>query len=228
MHTFVALTARLCLRGLIRPALIALVAAAMTACGGSDGGSTPARESATPGNGSPTIAGTPATFVTVGATYDFQPTGSDPDGNTLTYTIQNKPAWATFTASSGRLTGTPAAGNVGSYAGIVIGVSDGTATTALPPFTITVAQVSNGSATVNWTIPTQNTDGSALTNISGYQILYGTNPGALSQTVQITNPTLTTFVVENLSPGTWYFALKTVATGGQLSLQTNAASRVVP
>ena len=180
------------------------------------------------GNRPPVISGAPATTVAVGAAYSFQPTGSDPDGNALTYSIANKPGWATFTASTGRLAGTPAAGDVGSYANITISVSDGTATVALAPFSVAVVAGGTGNAQLNWTVPTLNTDGSALTTLSGYQILYGQSPGSLSQVAQVNNPSITTFVVENLTAGTWYFALKAISTGGQLSDQTNVASRVVP
>ena len=179
-------------------------------------------------NRPPTISGAPTTSVTVGAAYSFQPTAVDPDGNSLTFAIQNKPAWATFTAATGRLAGTPAAADIGTSAGIIISVSDGIATTALPAFSLTVAQTATGSATINWTLPTQNTDGSPLTNLIGFQVLYGTSPGALSQTAQISNPSVTTYLVENLTPGTWYFAIKALASGGQSSVQTNLVNRVVP
>src|SRR5262245_39192746 len=36
------------------------------------------------------------------------------------------------------------------------------------------------STTVTWTAPTLNTDGSALTDIAGYRVLYGTSPANLS------------------------------------------------
>ncbi len=40
----------------------------------------------------------------------FAPVGSDPDGNTLVYSIQNRPSWASFSTTTGRLTGTPTHG----------------------------------------------------------------------------------------------------------------------
>lgn len=45
-------------------------------------------------NRAPTISGKPATSATVGKSYTFQPTARDPDGDKLTYSISNKPAWA--------------------------------------------------------------------------------------------------------------------------------------
>ena len=66
------------------------------------------------------------------------------------------------------------------------------------------AAPTNGSATLSWTPPTQNTDGSALTNLAGYRILYGTSASALTQTIEIANPGLATYVVTGLSSGNWY------------------------
>src|SRR5690606_14565215 len=66
-------------------------------------------------NRPPTISGTPPTTATVGTQYSWRPTASDPDGNTLTYQIQNRPSWATFSMTTGRLQGTPSASHVGTY-----------------------------------------------------------------------------------------------------------------
>jgi len=163
-------------------------------------------------NGAPTIGGTPSTSGRVGTPYTFQPTASDPNGDTLTYSISGKPAWASFSTTTGALTGTP--GAQGTYSNIVIAVSDGKSTTQLTPFSILVTQPTMGSATLSWTPPTQNTDGSSLTNLGGYRIYYGTSPSALTQTLQVTNPGLTSYTVGNLSPGTYYFALAAYTTDG--------------
>ena len=78
----------------------------------------------------PSISGTPATSVTAAHYYAFQPAATDP-GKRLTFSIANKPSWAQFDPSSGRLYGTPLPqSNVGTFANIVIAVSDGTARTA--------------------------------------------------------------------------------------------------
>ena len=65
------------------------------------------------GNRPPTISGAPATTATQGAAYTFTPTASDPDGNALTFTIANRPTWATFNVTTGALQGTPGATHVG-------------------------------------------------------------------------------------------------------------------
>src|SRR6185503_16179947 len=106
-----------------------------------------------PSNRAPTISGTPPSTATVGAAYAFAPTASDPDGGTLTFAIQNRPSWATFNATTGRLTGTPAAANVGAFPNIAISVSDGAASASLPAFTITVNAAPNQPPTISGTPP---------------------------------------------------------------------------
>ncbi len=179
-------------------------------------------------NRAPTISGSPATSVTVGAAYNFQPSGADADGDTFTYTIQNKPAWATFNGSTGRLTGTPAAGSAGVYGNIVIAVTDTKDTVSLPAFSITVTQPTNGSASLTWTPPTENTDGSTITNLAGFSIQYGTSSGALTQTLQVANPGVASYVVTGLSSGTWYFAVRAYSSSGAESANSNVTSKTIP
>jgi hypothetical protein len=75
------------------------------------------------GNRAPTISGTPPTSVTVGKTYSFQPVAADADKNTLGFSIQNKPVWATFSSATGRLSGTPTAAQIGTYANVNVSPS---------------------------------------------------------------------------------------------------------
>ena len=181
-----------------------------------------------PANPPPTISGTPATSANAGTAYSFTPTASDPNGNALTFSIQNPPSWASFNTQSGNLSGTPGSGDAGTYSNIIISVSDGTSTASLAAFSIIVTQVANGSATVSWSAPTQNTDGSALTNLAGFNIYYGTSAGNLNQSVQIANPGLTTYALGNLAPGAWYFAVNAYTTAGAESALSSIASKTIP
>jgi hypothetical protein len=91
----------------------------------------------------PVISGSPATSVTAAHYYAFQPSATDA-GKKLSYSITNKPSWALFDASSGRLYGTPLPqSNVGTFANIVISASDGTARASLAPFSIKVLPLPN-------------------------------------------------------------------------------------
>lgn len=93
-----------------------------------------------PANRAPTISGTAPASVQAGTAYAFTPAASDPDGDSLTFTVANKPSWATFTAATGSLTGTPGESDVGAYANAAISVTDGKAQVTLPAFSISVTQ----------------------------------------------------------------------------------------
>jgi predicted phage tail protein len=163
----------------------------------------------------------------VGLAYAFQPSASDPDGNALTFSIANKPAWATFSTTTGRLSGTPAIGDIATFGNIIITVSDGTAQTSLPAFSIAVLQIATGSATVSWTAPTVNTDGSALTDLARYRIAYGRSSTDLSQSADVNNASLTTFTIDSLAAGQWFFAVYAVNSAGVESDVSNVATKII-
>ena len=183
--------------------------------------------SSSPSNSPPVISGSPSTSVTSGTTYTFRPAASDADGDPLTFSIQNKPAWASFSTSTGTVGGTPTAADVGSYSNIVIAVSDGQQSASLSAFSISVVDVGGGSVTLNWTPPTENTDGSTITNLAGYRIGYGTSVNNLSKTISLMNPGLTSAVIESLTAGTWYFAVRAVNSAGVESDYSQVASKTL-
>jgi hypothetical protein len=162
----------------------------------------------------PAIAGTPPGSILAKKFYEFVPDASDPDGDALTFRVSNKPGWADFDPTAGALYGTPTAADVGRYGDIQIAVSDGLATAELAGFAIDVTATAMGSATVQWQPPTDNTDGTPLTDLAGYRIYYGVDPTVLSDVIELPNPGLTSHVVENLSPDTWYFAMTSLNSGG--------------
>ena len=203
---------------------------ALAGCGFSsnDNGNDPSTVPDGSSNRAPTISGTPATVVPVGQTYSFQPVATDPEGQPLTFRISGRPGWASFNTSNGQLSGTPAASDARTYSDIVISVSDGSTSTALPAFNITVAmQIATGSATLSWRAPTQNEDGTVLTNLAGYRVRYGTTATALNQMVTIGSPTTTTVTIPNLTSGTWYFTLSSITNVGIESAQTAPVSKTI-
>ena len=178
-------------------------------------------------NRAPTISGTPPSTLVVGQSYNFQPSASDPDGDALTFAVQNRPTWASFNASNGRLSGTPGAGDAGQFIDVRISVSDGRAQAALNPFSITVNQIALGNVTLSWSPPTTNADGTAITDLAGYRIYYGTSAGSLDEMVVIGSSGTTRWVVDNLSPATWYFSMTSYNTAGIESARTTVVSRSV-
>lgn len=180
-------------------------------------------------NRAPSILGSPAATAYVGKVYSFQPTASDPDGNRLTFKISMKPAWATFSTTTGTLTGTPSSSHIGTYSNIVISVSDGIATRSLPKFAIKVVQAASTKSpvTLSWVPPTQNVDGTKLTNLAGYQIYYGKVSGQYAYSVSVGSPSITSAVIENLDPATWYFAIRAVTSSGTQSNFSAQLSKTV-
>ena len=179
------------------------------------------------GNNPPTISGTPPTSIRSGEAYSFQPSASDPDGDALTFSIQNRPSWANFDSSTGQLSGTPGAADVGQFSNVRITVSDGRAQASLGAFTIAVNQIAMGSVTLSWIPPTTNADGSPMTDLAGYRIYFGRSSGALDQTVVVSNAGITRWVIENLSPATWYFSMTSVNSYGIESTRSGTVSRTL-
>lgn len=218
-------------RSLRRIAVVAL-SCALAACGSDKpknsqdeptGGNPPPVST----NRAPTISGAPAGSIATGQTYSFQPTASDPDGQTLTFSVTGLPPWASFNTATGRLTGTPSSAQTGTFAGIRITVTDGSASASLPAFSIIVSASQTGSATLRWTPPTQNEDGTPIVNLSGYRVYYGTSTSNLNQVITISGASITSARIENLSPATWYFALKAYNSANVESSFSNIASKTI-
>jgi hypothetical protein len=172
----------------------------------------------------PTIAGSPPTTDSAGQAFSFVPTTTNPGGGALSFSITNMPAWASFSTTTGALTGTPSGAQAGVYSNILISVSSGGVSASLAPFSITVT---TGSATLSWTAPTENTNGTPLMNLAGYTIYYGTSLGALTQTIQVPNPSAITYSVGNLSAGTYYFAVTAYTSSGTQSTQSAIGSKTI-
>jgi hypothetical protein len=177
----------------------------------------------TQANQAPAISGTPPTAAREGQVYEFTPSAVDADGDALSFSIANRPPWASFNATTGKLSGAPGTGTAGNYAGISIRVSDGVASTLLPSFSIAVQQSSMGSATLSWQAPTTRIDGSPLASVAGYRIRYGTSAGSYPNLVVIQNGGVTSAVVGNLPPATYYFV---VSAYDSLGLESNNSSPV--
>ena len=116
--------------------LAILISGAFTACGGGGGGSDSGGPA--PVNNAPTISAEFPSPTRVNDVFSFAPVASDPDGDTLTYSVENLPVWLAFDSSTGELSGTPVVEDISVYEEIVVSVSDGEASVSLAPFSLTV------------------------------------------------------------------------------------------
>ena len=107
---------------------------ALSACGGSDDKAVEIIEDIV--NSAPTISSIAVTTVESGTAYSYSLVAADADGDTLTMSAANLPAWLTFDSATGTLSGTPADTDAGDTA-ITLTVSDGT-DEITQAFTITV------------------------------------------------------------------------------------------
>jgi hypothetical protein len=98
--------------------------------------------------------------------------------------------------------------------------------TASKSYTLTCAW-GNGSATLSWVAPKQNTDGSSITNLKGFKIVYGTSATALNNSQSVDSPTATSATVSALGTGTWYFAVRAVNTSGAESSNSAVVQRAI-
>lgn len=198
---------------------------------GTEGASLPAFaiEVQAEANQPPVISGIPLTLVIAGLPYSFTPTASDPNGDPLSFSIQNKPAWATFSTTTGKLSGTPRLTDVATYLNITITVSDGASSASIPAFSIGVnaPSSSTGMATVSWVAPTRNTNGTSLTNLAGFKIYYGTSIDRLDHVVDVPSVGLSTFVIDDLAPAKWYFGVSAYTSTGIESSRSALASKTI-
>jgi hypothetical protein len=129
------------------------------------------------------------------------------------------------------LTGTPATANEGTTGSITITGTNGSTSSSIGPFTIAVnaptAPPTTGSATLTWSEPTENTDGTPITGLAGYHIYYGTSQGAMTTTITVASPTETSYVVTGLAPGTYYFAVVAYNSTGADSAESNVGSKTI-
>jgi hypothetical protein len=128
------------------------------------------------------------------------------------------------------------AGSLLTACGDGVGVSPASASaTAAPPPSAPAppappappASPATGSANLSWTAPTENTNGTPLTDLAGYHIYYGTSAGAWTSTITILDATETSYVVSGLASGTYYFAVVAFNSEGIDSADSNVGSKTI-
>ena len=142
------------------------------------------------------------------------------------------PAWANFNSITGRLSGTPGTGSVGTYGNIVISVNDGTASASLPAFSIQVqaAPVQTGSLTLQWTAPVTRADGTplSLADIDGYRIYYGPSANNYPNLLEVSDGTAQSATITDLPVGTYYIVMTTYDVGGLESAHSSMVTKTTP
>lgn len=196
----------------IRTVFICIQSAALVLLGGCLSGSSDSAQSIG-GNSAPTISGTPSAMSLVNQEYSFTPSATDPNNDPLTFSVRGEPTFLDINPTTGKLSGTPQLEDVGTYPGIVVSVSDGSLSDSLPQFSVDVVQNADGSITLSWTAPTQNEDGTELTDLASYKIYYGTSSRNYTTEIPVDLGT-NTLVVENLTPDTYYFAATAINESG--------------
>jgi hypothetical protein len=199
--------------------LPAIAAIALTACGG---GSNPS------GEGRLSISGTPSPTAQVGHVWTFQPTIHSPDGESYELTVENIPPWMSILPNPWELSGEPLPEDADTHwAHIVVKASDGRTIARLPAFHINVIaqDAATGTAFLRWLPPAARANGSPIGKLGGYRVLYGQISGSYSRVIAIDNPGITSYLIEDLGPGTWYFALVAVTSDGLASAPSAEVSK---
>ncbi|MFC4260297.1 fibronectin type III domain-containing protein [Marinobacter lacisalsi] len=92
--------------------------------------------------------------------------------------------------------------------------------------------VSSGqTVSLSWLAPGQRINGEQLSyinDIDGYIVLYGQDPANLEQQVVVECNSLNCgYDIQDLAPGTWYFAVQTVDSNGLISAPSQPVSRAI-
>lgn len=203
-------------------------------CGGgsseaSPAGEAPAGPAAVTTNQAPSIVARGDETVRVGQSFDSLSVASDADGDRLTFAAANLPPWASIDTHSGRITGTPSTQDVGVYESITISVTDTARHVATTrPFSITVVgSLGKGVASLRWELPPSKVDGSPLNDLAGYRIVYGRRSDDLDHSVFIGDASTTSYEIDSLGEGVWYFAVSAINASGLEGPRTTVASKSI-
>lgn len=126
-------------------------------------------------------------------------------------------AWASQCTASGAWSGAKATIGTAAVAGV----------TSSSVYTLTCSAGADTTATLSWTAPTTNTDGSALTNLSGYNIYGGQVQASLAFLGQAKSPTTLTYVLLNQPAGVNYYAATAYNVLGLESPRSSIVSKTI-
>ena len=103
--------------------------------------------------------------------------------------------------------------------------------TTEPPTTSPVPELTipADAAMLSWTAPLTRVNGESLSmgEIAGFEVVYGTAPDALDQSIAIGDASVDELLVDELTEGTWYFAMRTLDTDGNRSALSEMVSKQI-
>ncbi|MEY8201132.1 MAG: putative Ig domain-containing protein [Colwellia sp.] len=170
-------------------------------------------------NLAPSISGTPITEVEINSYYSFKPQAQDPEGEVLFFIIDNLPAWASFNVNTGEISGTPELES--SHQNIVISASDGTHTISLDAFNMNVFKPTPPGITIKWQAPVEDVNDEPIGAVKAYKIFYGTTQGNYDKSITINDGNTEVFVIQDLEPGDYYFAMLAISDNGRESAMSS-------
>jgi hypothetical protein len=98
-------------------------------------------------------------------------------------------------------------------------------TSSAGPAPLAAAASAKGATTLSWTPPTMTEDGTPL-KLTGYRIYWGLAADNLTHSVTLDNPGLTRYVVEQLTPATWYFVATALSKDGESEPSNTIAMQI--
>jgi hypothetical protein len=99
--------------------------------------------------------------------------------------------------------------------------------TAKTDYTVTCSWAGGtASKVVNFTTPATNTDGTPLTDLASFKVLWGASASTLTNSKSVPSPA-SSYTVTGLGNGTWFFASRAVNAAGVESDNSNVVSAVV-
>ncbi len=167
-----------------------------------------------PANSAPTITGLAVTAAEVGRPYAFQPTASDADGDTLTFSIQQKPTWASFDTTSGTLSWNTGGGGRWHLFKRIDQRKRRHTQRHLAGLRHHGCALVIKERDPELDGPVHEHDGTALSDLAGYTVFYGMASRAYSASIKLSGAAASSVVIEGLAAGTWYFSIKSTNVSG--------------
>jgi hypothetical protein len=86
------------------------------------------------------------------------------------------------------------------------------------------AAKSPGTVQLSWAAPTKRADGTPLSRITGYRVMYGTTSGNYTQSVNVSGTSAT---ISNLASGKYFFVIKAIDAAGKESAASAEVSKTI-